>query len=97
MKKRLLVCITIMLMLSSACESVEKTSTQRTSNTSNNSVENATVSPGLNINDEVKYIDISDLYTKLSIPVSVGFFIINNDRLILLSEATCFELKKVTD
>jgi hypothetical protein len=222
MKKRLLVCITIMLMLSSACESVEKTSTQRTSNTSNNSVENATVSPGvdtsqiniysvpkpetdnsiipnntsepfigrmnfdseteksfygtwkvekllgfansyndaseyptgqkfigyeiiieknffsskglknynvyqyelknplyeitaicynsdsfyrlfkikfpgLNINDEVKYIDISDSYTKISIPVSVSFFIVNNDRLILLSEATCFELKKVTD
>jgi len=36
-----------MLMLSLACESVETTSTPRTSNTSNNSVENATVSPSV--------------------------------------------------
>lgn len=34
MKKRLLVCITIMLMLSSACGSVEKETTPRVSNTS---------------------------------------------------------------
>ncbi|EKN67087.1 hypothetical protein P9E76_20070 [Schinkia azotoformans] len=47
MKKRLLVCITIMLMLSSACENVKTTSTPRTSNPSNNSVENATVPPGV--------------------------------------------------
>ncbi|HHY73638.1 MAG TPA: hypothetical protein GX497_10545 [Bacillus bacterium] len=47
MKKRLLVCITIMLMLSSACGSVEMTSTQEISNPSNNSVENATVSQGV--------------------------------------------------
>lgn len=53
--------------------------------------------PDLNINDEVKAIDISDPSTKLSIPVSVSFFVVNNDRLILLSEATIFELKKITD
>ncbi|GEC90329.1 hypothetical protein [Brevibacillus brevis] len=53
--------------------------------------------PDLNINDVVKVIDISDPSTKMSIPVSVGFFVVNNDRLILLSEATIFELKKITD
>ncbi|WP_019910982.1 hypothetical protein [Paenibacillus sp. HW567] len=53
--------------------------------------------PDLNINDEVKAIDISDPSTKRSIPVSVSFFVVNNDRLILLSEATIFELKKITD
>ncbi|MCE3198233.1 hypothetical protein [Paenibacillus sonchi] len=53
--------------------------------------------PDLNINDEVKAIDISDPSTKMSIPVSVGFFVVNNDRLILSSEATIFELKKITD
>ncbi|MHA0857248.1 hypothetical protein [Paenibacillus sp. CMAA1364] len=50
--------------------------------------------PDLNINDVLKAIDISDPSTKLSIPVSVSFFVVNNDRLILLSEATIFELKK---
>lgn len=223
MKKGLLVCITIMLMLSSACENVETTSTTKTSNTSNNSVENTTVSKGadtsqtnttsehesetdesiipkstaeycdgvwtnldneteksfygtwkvekllgfansyndaseyptgqkiigdefiikkdffsskglknyndyqhelknplyrldficynsdsfyrlfqtdpdllnINKNDKVKYIVINDSSTKLGIPLS--FFIVNNDRLILLLEATTFELKKVTD
>ncbi|GIP58259.1 hypothetical protein MKX50_01390 [Paenibacillus sp. FSL W8-0186] len=53
--------------------------------------------PDLNITDVVKAIDISDPSTKLSIPVSVSFFVVNNDRLILLSEATIFELKKITD
>jgi len=53
--------------------------------------------PDLNINDVVKAVDISDPSTKLSIPVSVSFFVVNNDRLILLSEATIFELKKMTD
>lgn len=53
--------------------------------------------PDLNINDVVKVIDISDPSTKLSIPVSVSFFVVNNDRLILLSEATIFELKKITN
>ncbi len=53
--------------------------------------------PDLHINDVVKAIDISDPSTKRSIPVSVSFFVVNNDRLILLSEATIFELKKMTD
>lgn len=51
--------------------------------------------PDLNLNDVLKVINISDPSTKLSIPLS--FFVINNDRLILLSEATIFELKKITD
>ena len=51
--------------------------------------------PDLNINDEVKVINISDPSKKLRIPLS--FFVVNNDRLILLSEATIFELKKMTD
>ncbi|WP_160037191.1 hypothetical protein [Paenibacillus sp. An7] len=49
----------------------------------------------LNINDAVQTIDISDPSTKLSIPVSVSFFVVNNDRLILLSEAAIFELEKI--
>ncbi|MNR20723.1 hypothetical protein D3C85_1375800 [compost metagenome] len=53
--------------------------------------------PDLNINDVVKAINISDPSTKLSIPVGLSFFVVNNDRLILLSEATIFELKKITD
>jgi hypothetical protein len=53
--------------------------------------------PDLNINDEVKAIDISDPSTKMSIPVGLSFLAVNNDRLILLSEATIFELKKTTD
>lgn len=51
--------------------------------------------PNININDEIKHIEVSSSPTKLGIPVS--FLIVNNDRLILLLEATCFELKKVTD
>ncbi|MFC6653900.1 hypothetical protein [Paenibacillus rhizoplanae] len=50
--------------------------------------------PDLNIKDVVKVIDVSDPYTKLGIPSSLNFFAINSDRLILLSEATIFELKK---
>lgn len=53
--------------------------------------------PDLHINDEVKAIDISDSSTKMSIPVSLSFLAVNNDRLILLSEATIFELKKIID
>ncbi|WP_246553223.1 hypothetical protein [Paenibacillus tritici] len=53
--------------------------------------------PDLKINDVLKVMDISDPSTKLRIPVSVTFFVVNNDRLILLSEATIFELKKITD
>ncbi|WP_411503961.1 hypothetical protein [Brevibacillus centrosporus] len=46
----------------------------------------------ININDKVKYIVINDSSTKLGIPLS--FFIVNNDRVILVLEATSFELKK---
>ncbi|TKI57445.1 hypothetical protein E8L90_19400 [Brevibacillus antibioticus] len=53
--------------------------------------------PDLNENDVVKVIDISDPSTKMLIPVGLSFFVVNNDRLILLSEATIFELKKITD
>ncbi|MEK5035202.1 hypothetical protein MKY96_27470 [Paenibacillus sp. FSL R7-0302] len=53
--------------------------------------------PDLNENDEVQAIDISDPSTKMSIPVSLSFLAVNDDRLILLSEATIFELKKITD
>ncbi|KZE37940.1 hypothetical protein AV540_25995 [Brevibacillus parabrevis] len=49
----------------------------------------------INLNDKVKYIVINDSSTNLGIPLS--FFIVNNDRLILLLEATNFELKKITD
>ncbi|WP_289140085.1 hypothetical protein [uncultured Brevibacillus sp.] len=49
----------------------------------------------INLNDKVKYIVINDSSTNLDIPLS--FFIVNNDRLILLLEATSFELKKITD
>lgn len=51
--------------------------------------------PDLNINDVLKVINISDPSTNLGIPLS--FFVINSDRLILLAEATIFELKKITD
>lgn len=52
--------------------------------------------PNLNINDVVKVINISDPSTKVNIPVGISFFVVNNNRLILLSEATIFELEKVT-
>lgn len=51
--------------------------------------------PDLNINDVLKVIIISDPSTKLRIPLS--FFVVNNNRFILLSEGTIFELKKITD
>ncbi|MMZ67743.1 hypothetical protein D1872_303600 [compost metagenome] len=50
---------------------------------------------GLNKNDEVKALRVSDSSTGLSIPV--GFLDVNNDRLILTLEATQFELKRVTE
>lgn len=53
------------------------------------------VLPGLNINDEVTWLQVSASSKELSIPLS--FFVVNTDRLILLLESTCFELKKVTD
>ena len=49
--------------------------------------------PGLNINDEVKWLQVSASSKEVGIPLS--FLVVNNDRLILLLEATCFELKKV--
>lgn len=51
--------------------------------------------PGLNINDEVKWLEVAASSKELGIPLS--FFVVNSDRLILLLEATCFELKKVAD
>lgn len=54
-----------------------------------------TTLPGLNINDEVKYIQVYGPSAELGIPVS--FMVINNDRCILTLESTDFELKKVTD
>ncbi|WP_025844573.1 hypothetical protein, partial [Brevibacillus agri] len=53
--------------------------------------------PDLDENDVVKVIDISDPSTERRIPVSIGFFVVNNDRLILISEATIFELKKINE
>lgn len=49
----------------------------------------------LNTNDVVKYIRVSSSSSELAIPVS--FFVVNNDRLFLMLEATVFELKKVID
>ncbi|MDF2888386.1 MAG: hypothetical protein K0R23_2771 [Lacrimispora sp.] len=51
--------------------------------------------PGINMNDEIKEIQVSDSSSGFGIPV--GFLVVNNDRLILLLEASCFELKRVTD
>ncbi|NOU67793.1 hypothetical protein GC096_27590 [Paenibacillus sp. LMG 31461] len=53
------------------------------------------VIPDLNINDVIKVINISDPSTKVNITLT--FFVVNNNRLIMLSEATIFELKKITD
>ncbi|SDF53511.1 hypothetical protein SAMN04488542_11281 [Fontibacillus panacisegetis] len=49
----------------------------------------------LNRNDEVKALRVSDSSSGLSIPV--GFLDVNDDRLILMLEATQFELKRVTE
>nr|WP_319489927.1 hypothetical protein [uncultured Caproiciproducens sp.] len=46
--------------------------------------------PSLNMNDEVKVLSVSDSSTGLAIPVS--FLDVNNDRLLLVLEATVFEL-----
>lgn len=53
--------------------------------------------PNLKINDVVKVINVSDPSTKMSIPVSLSFFVINNNRLIMLSEATIFDLEKINE
>lgn len=49
--------------------------------------------PSLSMNDGVKVLSISDSSTGLAIPLS--FLDLNNDRLILILEATQFELKRV--
>jgi hypothetical protein len=51
--------------------------------------------PSLNFNDQVKLIGVSDSATGFGIPMS--FMSINENRLILILEATQFELKRVTD
>lgn len=51
--------------------------------------------PGINMNDVIKEIQVSDSSTGFGIPV--GFFVVNNDSLILVLEASCFELKRVTE
>ena len=53
--------------------------------------------PDLKDKDVVKVVQVNDPSTNTSIPVSITFFVINNERLILLSEATIFELKKVKE
>ncbi|GFN31366.1 hypothetical protein [Paenibacillus xylaniclasticus] len=52
--------------------------------------------PDLKLNDEVKAIDV-DTPSGKNILVSVSFLVVNNERLILSSEATIFELKKISD
>lgn len=53
--------------------------------------------PGLNNDDEVRWmlIYLSPLHSSNAIPLT--FYIVNNDKLILVLEATCFEMKKVVD
>ncbi|ABX42164.1 hypothetical protein [Lachnoclostridium phytofermentans] len=53
--------------------------------------------PGLNVNDEVKWLEVYLSSTEHGLSIPVSFFVVNHDRLILLLEATCFELKKVVD
>ncbi|WFR55623.1 hypothetical protein QA584_18675 [Anaerocolumna sp. AGMB13025] len=52
---------------------------------------------GLNINDEVKSLGVYLTSKNHGGSIPATFFVVNNDRLILLLEATCFELKKVND
>lgn len=51
--------------------------------------------PDLNINDNIKHIEIVDSAKKEGIPVS--FFIVNKNKIILLLEGTLFELEKMKD
>ena len=53
--------------------------------------------PGLNINDEIKWLEVYLSSTEHCLSIPLSFFVVNHDRLILLLEATCFELKKVDD
>lgn len=49
----------------------------------------------INIKDKVIVLHVSPSSTEPPIPLS--FFVVNNDRLLLVIEATVFELNKVTD
>lgn len=49
----------------------------------------------INMNDEVKILGVSDSSTGLAEPI--GFLDINNDRLLLMLEATVFELERVPE
>lgn len=51
--------------------------------------------PGINMDDEIKEIQVSDSSTGFGIPVS--FLDVNNDRLILVLEAAEFELARVNE
>ncbi len=51
--------------------------------------------PSLNFSDQVKLIGVADSATGFGIPMS--FMSINENRLILILEATQFELKRVTE
>ena len=46
--------------------------------------------PGLDLDDEVKVVEVASCPSEMSIPMR--FFVVNNDRLILMIEATIFEL-----
>ncbi|WP_312939929.1 hypothetical protein [Oscillibacter sp.] len=47
----------------------------------------------INMNDELKILGVSDSSTGLGMPI--GFIDVNNDRLLLMLEATVFELKRI--
>ena len=51
--------------------------------------------PSLNMNDQIKVLSVSDPSTGLAIPIS--FLDVNNTRLLLVLEATVFELKRVAE
>lgn len=51
--------------------------------------------PGLDLDDEVKVVEVASCPSEMSIPMR--FFVVNNDRLILMIDATIFELKNVND
>jgi|GEM_PF-881384 len=53
--------------------------------------------PGLNSNDEVKSLVVYLVSKEHGLSIPVNFFVVNNERLIMTLEATCFELKKVDD
>lgn len=51
--------------------------------------------PSINMDDQIKALSVSDSSTGMEIPVS--FLDVNNDRLILVLEATEFELTRVPE